>query len=115
MRASLPLFVILHTFYVLWILDIGSHASLFWDSDTHSTISYVEVISGHSCLLISFILSLMYWGVDNPTFVGMHTFLPYCFISNFKFSIYVYFSFCGVMDGLGGMNACGVTRLVIVD
>ena len=30
--------VIFPTLYVLWILDIGSHASLFWDSDTHSTI-----------------------------------------------------------------------------
>ena len=63
------------------------------------------MISGHSGLLISFILSLMYWGVDNPTFVGMHTFLPYCFISSFKFSIYVYFNFVELWMDIG-WNEC---------
>ena len=41
-------------------LDINSHASLFWDSDTRSTICWVDVISGHSCIFVSVILSYMY-------------------------------------------------------
>ena len=38
LRAFLFLLVILFTFYILWTLDINSHALLFWDSDTRSTI-----------------------------------------------------------------------------
>ena len=38
LRAFYIFIVILSILYVLWIVDIDSHTSLFWDSDTRSTI-----------------------------------------------------------------------------
>ena len=74
------------------------------------------MISGHSCIYASFIVSIVYHGVDNPTFVGMHTFLRHHFMLLSMFSTHVFiglFEKCGW--NLGGMNACGDTRLVTWD
>ena len=74
------------------------------------------MISGHSCIFFSFMLSLMYCGVDNPTFVGMHTFMRHHFMLLSMFSTYVFhLSIEKFGWNLGGMNVCGDTRWVTWD